>query len=518
MTEAEIAEEFQEVGQIASIRLCRDTVTQISLRYAYVNYISTEDAQKAIASLNGKVIKGRPIRVSYSERDPSKRRSGEANICVKNLPKHDDIAKKLRSAFSVYGPIISSKVSYDKSTQEMLGYGYVHFETKENATQALEAAQKNEVIIEGSVVTAEPYVSRSQRSGPANSFTNVYVKNIPTDWTSEQLKEFFTKYGTITSAVVVADSENPGQNKGFGYVNFESNDPARVAIEDVNGKEIGDKKLFATRHLKKSDRERQRRESLEQRRFDKFQKYASCNLYIKRLPADITDEKIRETFGKFGTITSAKVHTATDGSSTGVAYVCFTTPEEANKAIVEMHGKPFFGKPLYVSLHQPKQYREAQRMNRRPPHAAYPMRGPTPAGYPVMYAYNFPPIGAPTNQFAYAPRRYPRGPNNNARKQSKARGPRRHASQQNNQNQGASMPFAKRVQSIPDEKDKKQFLGETLYPKVHEIDSENAPKITGMLLEMDITEVISLCENDQELQAKVLEAQNVLKGSVEESA
>jgi hypothetical protein len=57
----------------------------------------------------------------------------------------------------------------------------------------------------------------------------------------------------------------------------------------------------------------------------------------------------------------------------------------------------------------------------------------------------------------------------------------------------------------------KRVIGETLYPLVHAIDREQASKITGMLLEMDNSELLLLVESDSALSAKVAEAQEVLR-------
>ena len=56
-----------------------------------------------------------------------------------------------------------------------------------------------------------------------------------------------------------------------------------------------------------------------------------------------------------------------------------------------------------------------------------------------------------------------------------------------------------------------QMLGEQLYPLVQQIEQEHARKVTGMLLEMDQTEVLHLIESPDALQKKVGEALEVLK-------
>lgn len=54
-------------------------------------------------------------------------------------------------------------------------------------------------------------------------------------------------------------------------------------------------------------------------------------------------------------------------------------------------------------------------------------------------------------------------------------------------------------------------MGENLYPLVDQLEHENAAKVTGMLLEMDQTEVLHLLESPEALKAKVAEAMEVLR-------
>lgn len=55
-----------------------------------------------------------------------------------------------------------------------------------------------------------------------------------------------------------------------------------------------------------------------------------------------------------------------------------------------------------------------------------------------------------------------------------------------------------------------QLLGEQLYPLVERIEGDHAGKVTGMLLEMDQTEVLHLIESPEALKQKVSQALEVL--------
>merc|ERR1712186_275297 len=87
-------------------------------------------------------------------------------------------------------------------------------------------------------------------------------------------------------------------------------------------------------------------------------RYQGVNLYIKNLDDTIDDERLRKEFSPYGTITRAKVMTD-DGRSKGFGFVCFSSPEEATRAVTEMNGRILVSKPLYVALAQRREDRKA---------------------------------------------------------------------------------------------------------------------------------------------------------------
>ncbi len=134
-TEAVLFEVFNAVAPVASIRVCRHAITRRSLGYAYINFHNHADAERALDTLNYAEVKGRPTRVMWSQRDPTARRSGLGNIFIKNLDPSVD-SKDLHDTFSVFGNILSCKVSTDAEGKSK-GYGFVHFDTQEPADMAI---------------------------------------------------------------------------------------------------------------------------------------------------------------------------------------------------------------------------------------------------------------------------------------------------------------------------------------------------------------------------------------------
>ncbi|RMZ76353.1 hypothetical protein DV738_g5024, partial [Chaetothyriales sp. CBS 135597] len=414
VTEAMLFELFSTIGSVASIRVCRDAVTRRSLGYAYVNYNNTADGERALEELNYTSIKGKPCRIMWSQRDPALRKTGQGNVFIKNLDAAID-NKALHDTFSQFGNILSCKVAQDELGNSK-GYGFVHYETAEAASNAIKSV--NGMLLNDKKVFVGHHIPKRDRQSKFEemkaNFTNVYIKNIDEDVTDEEFQKLFEKFGDVISATITRDES--GKSRGFGFVNYTDHEAAAKAVEDLNDKDFHGKNLYVGRAQKKHEREEELRKQYEQARLEKANKYQGVNLYIKNLADDIDDEKLRDLFSIYGTITSAKVmrdsaertsspsddkdkenkkveskegedapaaekeeesdgkedskdSTAKDGKtspknalgkSKGFGFVCFSNPDEASKAVSEMNQKMVNGKPLYVALAQRKDVRKNQ--------------------------------------------------------------------------------------------------------------------------------------------------------------
>jgi polyadenylate-binding protein len=359
VTEAMLFEKFSSAGPVLSIRVCRDMISRMSLGYAYVNFQQPADAERALDTMNFDVLKGKPIRIMWSQRDPSLRRSGVGNVFIKNLDKTID-NKAMYDTFSAFGNILSCKVAQDMSNGESKGYGFVHFETEEAALNAIQKV--NGMLLNGKKVYVGRFVPRKDREmelgEKARKFTNVYVKNINDEYDEAKLNEMFQKYGKISSVKVMKSDD--GKSKGFGFVSFESPEEAMNACDELNGQDLDGKTVFVGRAQKKAERQAELKKKFEALKMERLNRYQGVNLYVKNLDDTIDDDKLRQEFAPFGTITSAKVAVmCEEGRSKGFGFVCFSSPEEATKAVTEMNGRIIVSKPLYVALAQRKEDRKA---------------------------------------------------------------------------------------------------------------------------------------------------------------
>ena len=85
--------------------------------------------------------------------------------------------------------------------------------------------------------------------------TKLFVGSLSWNVTDDMLRDFFATVGTVTSASVVTDRET-NRSRGFGFVEMSSEDEAKAAVDQLNGKELDGRAVTVSEARERSDRPR----------------------------------------------------------------------------------------------------------------------------------------------------------------------------------------------------------------------------------------------------------------------
>jgi RNA recognition motif-containing protein len=73
-------------------------------------------------------------------------------------------------------------------------------------------------------------------------YMNIYVGNLDYHISEDDLKSAFEAFGTVESARIISDRDS-GRSKGFGFIEMPDRSEALAAIDGMNGKELGGRKI-----------------------------------------------------------------------------------------------------------------------------------------------------------------------------------------------------------------------------------------------------------------------------------
>lgn len=551
----ELQEAFSVFGNILSCKVAVDAADGKSKGYGYVQFESEEAAKSAIEKLNGQELKGQAVEVKAFQKKSSAARATEwTNLYVKNIPTHFNEADFI-TMFKEFGEIKSAKLmvySEEDAAKDAgsrgvkvggsKGFGFIDFAEHEAAVKAVEAlngkmfehpeaAERIEAAVAraraenreidpkykpGEPVMKPLFTARAQpkaervrelkhkylvhrAESESNMGKNLYIKNLDENVDDEQLHQAFQGFGTITSARIMRYPDPTNTSRGFGFVCFSTAEEASRANHEMMGKSINGsgKPMFVALAQPRE----QRQQLLSQQMMNRSQMGGfprgpmGGNMYNSGMPM-MYPGMPRQGFPPM-----------MGGFPRGAPRGPSMYPARPMQ-YVQMPGQP-----MGAGMMPPQQFQGQRRQQNRGP--AGPRQG-GPAG----------PAGMPQMQ--------PRGPMTGRPQQTQG-APRGQTQQpgikftQNVRNQPGQVPTPAQAQSMApavetaggsltlaalaaaDEAQQKNMIGERLYPLIQHRQPEYCGKITGMLLEMDNSELLHLLESDEALDAKINEAMDVLR-------
>ena len=449
-SESLMLEQFHKFGEIRHIRLKKSHATTTAS--ALISFAQAESSLNARASLNGKLLFGSRISVCLADCFPIK--ESNTNIFVKNIPPSVD-ASQLEELFRCFGKILNSKISYDENNQSR-GYGFIMFEKKEEADMAV--AKGNNAQVLSSILMVQHFVPKELR---VNQYANLYVRGFSEKFSQEELLKVMSAYGEVVSAVTSRNSTGY-----FGFVCFQRGESAEKAILDLHGKRHSSGfEWFLSRNISKSERIIENKMKVKKNE----ERLMRTNLYIKNWPSDLNEMQMRSVFGKFGVIESVKILTQecltliysyplTEIKATGQAFISFQDEKSVDLAIHQMRHTLINNSQLQMFRWVPKSMlfrgnfkKNNSQMLRKP---AYCNKSE-----PVPY-FNF-------DRFREA-----------------------------------------RVE------DRKRLFGEAIYQEIFKKYDKWTGKITGMIIELEDSELLHMMENKLLLYAKAKEAMGILNSQL----
>jgi len=556
---------FSKFGPLHFVRIMRDPASGKSRGFAYVNFIYPRDAESARQYAQYEKLGRKYIRIMFKRnvRDLPP----EANVFVKNLDPSVTV-KDLHNHFSqVTGlNVLCAKVATDAEGHS-LGYGYVQFEKKEDAENALEQLQGSKLKEEDLQLSA--FVPKDKRA-IATTKRNIYVKHLPTNKSKEELEalvdEIFQPHGEIETKFL---QKHPTFHKYSAFICFKDEEGAQKAYNALtqNPRQIdgSDEPLYVNWHQGRNERTRELKRSHQQTTNE-------TNLYVKNLKAEVTETDLKRAFQQFGLITSTACREWNASSTQKQAkfgFVAFDNADDARRAQAQAHEVPeiralfLVDAQPYIGMHQSKdkrkEYLYTQRKWKQQQQQVQGMPGMDFRGMPMQIPPNrrfqpFPPMMNP-QQFkppvnrgqpkpgrgganwgkgpqprGGAPRQMPQGPRQPPMNQQHHQLPKKidnnkvgkppgqAASQTALQNQPITVqtlrPKLNEFLALDVEK-QRQILGELLFPLIKAVSGDSfAPKITGMLIDLsvlEVTEILEFLENPDLLQERVQEAMELIQ-------
>ncbi|XP_036109385.1 nucleolin isoform X3 [Molossus molossus] len=237
VTQDELKEVFEDAMEIRLV-----SKDGKSKGIAYIEFKTEADAEKTLEEKQGTEIDGRSISLYYTgEKGQSQDYRGGKNSTWSGESKTLVLSNLSYSATEETLQEVFEKATFIKVPQNQngksKGYAFIEFASFEDAKEALNSCNKRE--IEGRAIRLElqgPRGSPNARSQPSKT---LFVKGLSEETTEETLKESFD--GSVR-ARIVTDRET-GSSKGFGFVDFNSEEDAKAAKEAMEDGEIDGNKV-----------------------------------------------------------------------------------------------------------------------------------------------------------------------------------------------------------------------------------------------------------------------------------
>ncbi|KAK9519433.1 hypothetical protein VZT92_022163 [Zoarces viviparus] len=306
-----------------------------SKKFGYVEFSCEEDIQKAL-ELNGKKVMGQELKLDRARSKDSsqegKKERDARTLFVKNLP----FSATVEDLKEVFEDAVDVRLPPGQNGSNR-GIAYIEFKSEAEAEKMLEEAQGADV--QGRSIMVDYVGDKSQKGGAAGpaaaaASKTLVVNNLSFTATEEALQATFEK------AVSIRIPQRDGRPKGFAFVEFETTEDAKDALENLNNTDIEGRSI-RLEYSQNSGRDGGRGNN-----------GPTKTLFVKGLSEDTTDHTLKDAFE--GAAAARIVTDRETGSSKGFGFVDFHNEDDCKAAKEAMEEGEIDGRKVTLDYAKPK--------------------------------------------------------------------------------------------------------------------------------------------------------------------
>lgn len=196
--------------------------------------------------------------------------------------------------------------------------GYVHQPNNNSAT--LYEPHRHGYMNGNHSIGSNGY-SPSSSSHPTHqhlSDTNLYKKNLPQDYSDQDLAKLVEGCGKVKSMKAIIDKQT-NKCKGFGFIDFETTEDAKAAIAQLQ------KKGYVAQLAKSNQQQEQ----------------DTTNLYFANLDPQMTEQDLRQALSQHGNVISVRILRDQNKVSRGVGFARMGDRDQCQAIINRFHNQSF---------------------------------------------------------------------------------------------------------------------------------------------------------------------------------
>lgn len=198
LTQQQLWEHFSKFGQIKSLKL-EEFPDGKSKGFCFIQFVSKDSAEACIKAADNSELCGKKMEVTHHKN--KEERYGD-NLYVQNLPVGTD-DKRLEEMFSEFGEVQSARVQRGEK-EALTRQGYVCFATGVSAQKALDSMNKKQMEDGSFLIVSHHVYSGNAPEGFQKVLqktfdSNLFVRNVPSSISEEEVKKVFEKVGAIVS-------------------------------------------------------------------------------------------------------------------------------------------------------------------------------------------------------------------------------------------------------------------------------------------------------------------------------